>query len=293
MRIGFHYPFSGSLNKLKERIIVNRGNVVHFYIRSLRGVDKYGQPHPIKKISKKQITEFKQFRNEKNIAPMIMHAPYFYNLAKEFHETKNQESIRFIDLVLEDLEQAQLLGVEYYVIQPGYAKDIHPIMAIENIKMALLEVLEKTTWDGMILVKNMAGAGSEVASSLEEWNELISFHPRVKGALDFSRAYAAGYSFTTTEDAHDFYQTVDDLVSWDKIKLVYINDNDRFCGSRKNVFPPLGEGVIGFTGYEDILTYKTIQQINWVVENQPDLTYIDRSIAYLTSFFETGQEENK
>lgn len=285
MRIGFHFPFSGSLNKLKERITISRGNTFQIYARSLRGVDKNGNPHPLQKVSKKQVNEFLQFKREKDIDPMIIHAPYFYNLAKEVHVSKTGEEFRFSDLLLEDLELAKILNAKYYILQPGYSKDVHPILAIENLKMELISVLEKTDWDGEILIKNMSGAGSELGSRLEEWNELISFHPRVKGALDFSRMYSAGYSFTTKEDAEKFYNDIEEIVSWEKIKVAYINDNDRFCGSKKNLFPPLGHGVIGFSGYEDILKFDEVKNKIWIVENQPELTYVDQTIKFLTSFY--------
>jgi len=286
MRIGFHFPFSGSLNRLRERVSVSRGNTFQIYARSLRGVDKYGNPHPLQKISKKQVGEFKKFREDRGIEPVIMHAPYFYNLAKEVHVNKENETFLFADLILEDLELAKTLEAKFYVIQPGYSKDVHPFLAVENVKMELIKVLEKTDWEGEILIKNMSGAGSEIASSLTEWNELISFHPRVKGALDFSRLYSAGYSFTVKEDAEALYKEIDEVLSWEKIKLVYINDNDRFCGNRKNLFPPLGDGVIGFGGYEELLKMKEVKEKIWIVENQPDLTYVDRSIKFLTSFFD-------
>jgi len=275
MRIGFHMPFSGSLNKLRERVVVSRGNTFQVYARSLRG-------GKLQSLKKKPLQEFHEFLEKKDINPIIVHAPYVYNLAKA--ETEDVEKI------LEDLVFAEQIRAPYYVLQPGYSKGIHPIEAIENIKTHLLHILEKTEWYGEILIKNMAGAGSEVGSNLQEWNELVSFHPQVKGAMDFSRAYSAGYDFTTKEEAELFIEEIEEVVCWDKIKLVYIQDNERGCGSKKNYFPPLGEGVIGFQGYEHVLANDIIKEKIWLVENQPEIDYYDRSISYLTGFFLNTKE---
>jgi deoxyribonuclease-4 len=273
MRIGFHFPFSGNLMRLKERISVTRGNTFQVFARSLRG-------GKIQKINQKQLYEFEYFLHQKNIKPIIVHAPYTYNLAKEGSED--------IDKIVEDLTMAKKIGATYYILHPGYSKGIHPLLAVENVKENIKVILESTDWEGKILIKNMAGAGSELGYRLEEWNEMISFHTRVKGALDFSRLYAAGYDFTTSEKTIERYNEIEAVVGWEKIEVVYINDTIKGCGSRKNDKNPipLGEGIINFMGYEKILTYPAIKDKIWIVENQPDVSYVDQSIEFLIRFHE-------
>ena len=220
MRIGFHIPFSGNLNKLRERVAVSRGNTFQLFARGLRG-------GKLQNLNTKALREFHEFIHQKDINPMIVHAPYIYNLAQK--ETDDVENI------LEDLQFAEKIRAPYYVLQPGYHKGIHPLEAIENIKNHLITILEKTEWYGEILIKNMSGAGSEVGSSIHEWNELISFHPQVKGAMDFARAYSSGYNFTTKEDAEEWYEEIEEIVCWDKVKIVYINDNERGKSDRSHV----------------------------------------------------------
>lgn len=288
MRIGFHMPFSGSLDKLKQKIHISTGNSFQIFARSLRGVDKEGNPHELHKINGKKLAELTHFLEDKNIEPFIVHAPYFYNLSQEQNTNKSGELIDHKTCILEDLEWAHTLGATYYVMQPGYFKGMNPFFALENIKDALFDILEKTPFQGVILIKNTAGAGTEIASTLEEWNELISFHPRIKGALDFARVYASGYDFTTKENAKHFVQRIEETVGWDKIRVLYLNDTNRHCGAKKQPSspPPLGEGVIGYYGYEHVLTYEEVKRKVWIVENQPKPSYYDESIAFLRPFFE-------
>lgn len=292
MRIGFHMPFSGSLDKLRQKIHISTGNSFQIFARSLRGIDKEGNPHDLHKLSAKKVNELHAFLEEKKIEPMLVHAPYFYNLSQEENRNKNGEVLEHKTFILEDLAWTHTLGATYYVLQPGYFKGMNPFFALENIKDQLIEVLESTPFQGVILIKNMAGAGTEIASTLEEWNELISFHPRIKGALDFARAYASGYDFTSQEKAKTFVSTIEEQVGWDKIRVLYLNDTNRSCGSKKQPSnpPPLGEGVIGYYGYQHILTFDEIKRKVWMVENQPKPSYYDESIAFLRPFFEKDGE---
>lgn len=274
MRIGFHFPFSGGLIKLKERISSSRGNAFQIFARGLRG----GSVHTLKENNLSKLLEYVDY---KNIKPTIIHAPYVYNLA-------NLESLDE-EKVLEDLSTyAKQFRAPYYVVHPGYYTKQHPLVAMENVKYQLWDILNQTDWMGQILVKNMRGAGTEMAADLREWRELITFHPQVKGALDLSRAYLAGYDFIGEEKAEKFYQVIEDYIGWEHIKVIYINDTHYPLGSRKDDKspPPLGEGTIGFMGYHYILNKPKVKEKIWIVENSPDTQYYLRSIDYLLRFFD-------
>ena len=271
MKIGFHFPFSGSLNKLKERVAISRGNTFQIFSRGLRG----GSLHPINKRQKK---EYDQFIATKHISPVIIHAPYIYNL------TQSECSDR--EMILEDLAYAQELSAQYYIIHAGSAKKVHPILALEHVKRHLVDILNHTEFKGTLLIKNMSGAGSEVAYDLDDWNELISFHPQIKGVLDIARAYSAGY------DTRELYEIIEDQVGWDKIEVVVLLDNDRPPGSNKNIFAPLGEGMIGYDGLTSLLKNERVKQKTWIVENQPSLSHTDATLRFLMSFFEKKDGEN-
>lgn len=266
MRIGFHIPFSGSLKRLQERVTRSRGNTFQLFARGLRGGS-------LPTINAKQQKAYEQFIEEKHITPLFIHAPYTYNLCEPNEELFQQ--------LQEDLQFAKKMGANYYVIQPGYAKKLHPFIALGHAKETLTRLLDETDWEGTILIRNMCGAGSEVGASWEEYNEMISFHSRIQGALDVSRMY--GYGIDITEE--EFVEEFEDRIGWEKIHVLYINDYERSLGDKKNYYVPLGEGTIGFGGYEKFLSYSMIQEKPWIIENQPTLEHMDRSIRYTTEFF--------
>lgn len=273
MRIGFHFPFSGGLKKLKERISSSRGNTFQIFARGLRG----GTLH---ELNKKNLNALQEHIEYKNIKPVIIHAPYVYNLANL--ENLDEEK------VLEDLEYAKQFRAPYYVVHPGYYTKQHPLIAMENVKYQLWDILNRTDWMGQILVKNMRGAGTEMSADLREWKELITFHSQVKGALDLSRAYVAGYNFIGEENSEKFYRVIEDNIGWENIKVIYINDTHYTLGSRRDDRspPPLGEGTIGFIGYQHILSKPKVKEKIWIVENSPDSSYYLRTIDYLLRFFD-------
>src|SRR5690606_18159155 len=143
------------------------------------------------------------------------------------------------------------------------------LQALENVRYQLWDILNHTEWMGEILVKNMSGAGTEMAYDLREWKELITFHPQVKGALDLARLHTAGYDFNGAENAEKLVRNIEEHIGWDNIKVIYINDTDRSLGSRRKdaTPPPLGEGTIGFNGYRHILMHPEVQSKIWIVEN--------------------------
>jgi deoxyribonuclease-4 len=270
VRIGFHFPFSGGLKTLKTRIKKSRGNTYQIFARGLRG----GELHDLKV---KDLDDLLEFQKDKNVKPTIIHAPYVYNLANlELEDEKK---------VIEDLGYAIHFRSPYYVIHPGRYKDMHPLKALENVRYQLWEILNNTEWMGQILVKNMSGAGTEMAYDLREWKELITYHPQVKGALDLARLYTAGYNFTGKENADKLFKNIESYIGWEHIKVIYINDTHRTLGSRKKDAspPPLGEGTIGFNGYKHFLSIPEVQSKIWIVENSPDDMYYLRSMNFLLS----------
>lgn len=270
MRIGFHFPFSGNMKKLVERVRVSRGNTFQIFVRGLRGGKQ-------QMINGRKLSLLNELVLKKDIDPIVVHAPFSYNLA--------QNTTEDIVYMQEDMEFLKKVNAKYYVLQPGYSKKEHPFFALNELKRHLKIIIEETDWQGEILIKNMAGAGTELGRNLEEWNELITFHPRIKGALDFARMHASGHSFGNEEEAKTFFQTIEERVGWEKIKVLYITDTMKECGSKKNNYVPLGEGVIGFKGYNSILSQDVLKEKVWIVENQPTIEHYDRSIEYLTRFF--------
>lgn len=285
MKIGFHIRFAGNLKRLSNDVIKTRGNVFQFFSRSIRG----GRTP---EVNDRQLQNYYNFLFERRISNVIVLAPYGFKVAGRDESSnlavKNEIAVREI---LKDLEFAKKIHAKYYVINAGYSKGLSEFESVEILKMQIKEILKKTEWNGDILVRNMAGGGTELAADLYRWKEIISSHERIKGALDFGRAFSFGYSFLTKAEADVLLNFLETDIGWDKIPLIYINDSNRFSGSKRDDAVPLGDGVIGFHGYKNILKNKNVLSKIWMVENQPDVTYYDKTINFLADFHRNNNKE--
>ncbi|GAB6426599.1 hypothetical protein bcgnr5372_35400 [Bacillus luti] len=270
MGIGFHLPFSGNVKKIVKRLQDNRANTFQIYSRGLRGVSKGGVVYPLKEIKTRALKEYQEFKYERNIRDMVLHAPFVFTVVGEENE--------FLKYIIEDLDYADELDIPYYVLPVGAQKDMHEYDAMESVKDNLRNVLDKSKWTGTILIKNSSGAGTEMPRNLDQWNELISFHDRVKGACDIARLYSFGMDVLS--DPTQVFEDVEVEIGWDKIELLYLNDTLLGCGDRKNRFIPIGTGVIGFEGMEKFLmTSPVLCKMNWIMEYMESEEYKERDRA--------------
>lgn len=278
MKIGFHMRFAGNLKRLSNDVIKSRGNVFQFYSRSIRG----GRSP---EITERQLQNYYNFLFERRISNVIVLAPYGFKVAgRDVSSNLAVENNIAVQEILRDLQFAKQIHAKYYVVNAGYSKGLTEFESIEILKKQLNEIIKKTDWAGDILVRNMAGGGTELAANLYRWKEIITTNHRVKGALDFGRAFAYGYSFTTEADADVLLKFIERDINWDNIPLVYLNDSNRFAGSKRDDAVPLGDGVIGFHSYKNILSNHELIQKIWMIEHQPDVTYYDKTIDFLAEF---------
>lgn len=284
MKIGFHIPFSGNLKRLTGRVVFTRGNCFQFYSRSLKG----GR---IPEVNENQLRAYLNFLFEKRISTVIVHAPYVFKVqGKDISSNLGVKSSEAVIETLKDLEYASKVQARYYVINAGYSKELNEFLSMETLKEQLTEIMDKTSWKGTILIRNMAGGGTELAANLYSWNELISFHERVQGALDFGRAFSYGYSFLIKEEADALLDMIEHDIGWDKVPLIYINDTNRFSGSKREDAASLGEGVIGFHGYNNLLSSESLKDKVWMVEHQTDVHY-DKTIDFLVNFYRKNPKD--
>lgn len=277
MKVGFHIPASKDLKRLTNQVEKSRGNAFQFYSRGIKGI-------ALPKVTDKKMYDFWNFLFDKKISTVIMHAPYAFEIGRTISSNLAVPNPEAVKEVLKDLEFADMVRAKYYVVNAGYSKEFSEFEAYETLKSQLLEIIESTPWKGEILIRNSVGGGTALGGNLHRWNEVISFHERVRGALDFGRAYSYGYTFLSDTDANEFYKMISEDIGWGKIPLIYINDSNRFSGSKREDTTPLGDGVIGFHGYDNLLYRDGILNKVWLVENQPETYYYDRSIDYLMKF---------
>jgi deoxyribonuclease-4 len=74
--------------------------------------------------------------------------------------------------------------------------------------------------------------------------------------FDTSHAFAAGYDLRTEENIESTVQKIDDLMGFEKLKVVHLNDSKGDFNSRIDRHEHIGLGKIGEEGFRNILASK-------------------------------------
>lgn len=274
MRIGFHFPFSGSLTSLEKKIRLSRGNTFQIFSRTLRG-------GKIKKIQPNKLQYFKDFLLDTKISPVIVHAPYTYN----FSQPMDNETI---EMVCEDLAFCEQIGAVFYVIQPGYTKKSTEEEALRFFSENISAIFSKTSFPGEIIIRNMAGAGSEFGYRVDQMQQLVCVHPRLSLGFDFARAFLSGEIIDATT-----WDRLEESGLSDRIRIIFVHDSNRGRGTRKNYYASLGDGLIGYGAICSFLQHPTCQEKVWLIEDQTDILQMDHTLSLLLDILQTYDNGNR
>ena len=95
-----------------------------------------------------------------------------------------------------------------------------------------------------------------MGSTLEDVQYIIErlSHPeRVGVCFDTSHAFAAGYDLRTEETVEATVRKIDEVIGFERLKLVHLNDSKGDLNSRIDRHEHIGLGKIGEEGFRNIL----------------------------------------
>lgn len=198
-----------------------------------------------------------------NIEDVIVHAPYIVNLAQG-----NEEKRKFaVDFIIQEVTLAHYAGFKTIVLHPGAHVGQGIQQGMDKIVASLKEVLAKTSdTDVTIALETMAGKGTEVGSRFEEIKYMIDNinSPRIKVCLDTCHINDAGYDIVNQYD--EVLQEFDELIGFDKLAVIHVNDSKNPLGSRKDRHENIGFGHIGFPTLERIIKDSRFRNIPKILE---------------------------
>lgn len=263
MRIGIHCPISGGYIKAVDYLQSAGGNTMQIFSGNPRG---WARPDP----SNITADEFYTLRKEKNIAPLVIHAPYLINLASpstDIHE-KSATSLAH-ELVISDK-----LKADYLVLHPGSYTTSSKEEGTEKIIKTLNEILNDINPKTELLLENTAGQGSSIGSDFDELLAMKkALNNRINFCIDTAHAFEAGYS-------------IDEILNHkisDFIKVVHINDSKTPLGSHKDRHHHIGEGMIGIDNFKKLINHPAWKDKPFILETPWDEGYDKKNIALLKS----------
>ncbi len=253
--IGAHVSSAGSILKTFERAEEIGAEVFQFFLRGPRSWRWKG-------LSREVVEGFR--KRKANFGPIVVHAPYLINLASP-DETLRRRST---EVFIEELMACDSLGVDFYNLHPGVAKGISVSEGVRNVIASLERIfLSYEPKRTVVLLENTAGGKGDVGSSFCELSVILREFSGVNIGLclDTCHAFASGYEINTERGFEAFLRELDKL-GIENVRAVHANDSKFPLGSRKDRHEHIGEGYIGFKGFENLLRHQYLGRLPYYIE---------------------------
>lgn len=263
MRIGCHLPIGGGLVAMAQ-LATNLGcGTAQIFSRSPRG-GKARQLEPA------EISGMQRVLTEGDCRPLVVHMPYFVNLAMP-----EGEKLEYcLSVLVEDLERAEALGAPYLVAHVGHwGEGEDEKEALRRSARSLLEVISRARSGVTLLLENTAGMGRELGSRFEHLAELIELSgvsDRLGVCLDLCHAFAAGHNLSSREGVEETIRNFDWALGLYRLRLVHCNDSKEALGSHRDRHANIGLGTIGLQGFRALLEQEALRGVPWILETPVD-----------------------
>jgi len=261
MYIGAHMSIAGGLHLSVNRAVDSGFNCLQIFTQSPR-LWKLNQ------ISQQEINLFVDERNKHNLKYVVVHAPYLPNLASP-DKAILQKSF---ETILHDLQIADAIKADYYVLHPGSHKKTDIASGIERLANELSNIFYQYTPKLTFLLETMPGAGSIIGSSFDELalmiNKVKEKVPSVKMGVcvDTAHIFAAGYDIRNKTEVEKLVYEIDKSVGKKAVKVIHSNDSHEPLGSKKDRHNHIGKGEIGIKGFENMMKIPFFKKLPWILE---------------------------
>lgn len=277
MKIGCHLSSSGGYLAMAQTAESIGANVFQFFTRNPRG----GTARPI---DPSDIGRFKAFAAEKNIGPILAHAPYTLNAAGA--EERVRDFARMV--MTDDLRRLELTPGALYNFHPGSHVGQGVERGIELISEHLKRVMGSVAEESggrlgtTVLLETMAGKGSEIGSAFEEIREIIDrVEMDVGVCLDTCHVWDGGNDIVN--DLDGVLERFDSVIGLERLKAVHLNDSMNVCGSHKDRHERIGVGKIGQAALARVINHPLLRELPFYLETPCDLQGYRDEITLLKS----------
>lgn len=269
MRLGVHVSISGHIYESVWRAEALGCNTMQIFSRDPRCWRKG-------KLELKDTEEFRRRREKSGIKPVFAHIPYLINLASPYPVLYKNS----IKACVEDINEAQLLGIEFIVIHPGSHKKSGEKKGLRRVTYGLNKILERTRKASVsILLENTSGSGSWLGYKFEHHRKIIDGveqKNRIGLCFDTCHGYCAGYDLATLEGFGDTFNKLEKIIGLKNLKLIHLNDCKDKLSSKRDRHEHIGKGEIGLEGFRRLLNDSRLKDIPFILETPKDSVEADR-----------------
>ncbi len=233
-----------------------------------------------KPLDSETIDKFQRALDDAGILPkhVLPHDSYLINLGHPDEQKLIKSRMAFID----ELERCEQLGLDRLNFHPGshlekltkkQKEDTELITEIENkcldvIAESINIALDKTSGVKAV-IENTAGQGSNLGYKFEHLASIIEKvedKSRVGVCIDTCHMFTAGYDIRTREAYDATWKSFADIVGFEYLSGMHINDSKPPLGSRVDRHHSLGQGEIGLDAFGFIMNDERMDDIPLVLE---------------------------
>ncbi|EIF0628348.1 deoxyribonuclease IV [Salmonella enterica] len=204
-------------------------------------------------------------------AQILPHDSYLINLGHPVSEALEKSRDAFLD----EMQRCEQLGLTLLNFHPGshlmqIAQEDCLARIAESINIALAQTEGVT-----VVIENTAGQGSNLGFEFEQLAAIIDGvedKSRVGVCIDTCHAFAAGYDLRTPEACEKTFAEFGQIVGFQYLRGMHLNDAKSAFGSRVDRHHSLGEGNIGHDAFRWIMQDARFDGIPLILETiNPDI----------------------
>ncbi len=202
---------------------------------------------------------------------ILPHDSYLINLGHPVHDALEKSREAFLD----EMQRCEQLGLTLLNFHPGsHLMQIDEDQCLARIAESINIVLDKTQGVTAV-IENTAGQGSNLGFKFEHLAAIIDGvedKSRVGVCIDTCHAFAAGYDLRTEENCQKTFKELGDVVGFNYLRGMHLNDAKSEFNSRVDRHHSLGEGNIGKTVFSYIMRDERFDNIPLILETvNPDI----------------------
>ena len=232
-----------------------------------------------KPLTAKSIAQFKDNCKKFNFQPeyILPHDSYLINLGHPEAEALEKSRAAFLD----EMQRCEQLGLKLLNFHPGTTLNkVSVEECLDTIAESINMALSKTNGVTAV-IENTAGQGSNVGNEL--WHlkyiiDRVEDKSRVGVCLDTCHMYSAGYDLVG--DFEGAFKEFDEVVGFEYLKGMHINDSKKELGSRVDRHDSIGKGTLGFGFFEKLMADPRFDNMPLILETI-DETLWPEEIAWL------------
>lgn len=262
VRCGVHVSIGGSIDRAVDRAKEKGCDTFQIFTRNPRSWS-------FRKLFPLEVKRFKDKLRMSSIEPAVAHMPYLPNLSCP----KNSVYKRSVSALITELKRCSMLEIPYLVTHLGSHLGKGRDVGLEHITGAINASFDSFKDNTMLLLENSAGGKNTIGSSFTEIREIIDNvdeKDRVAVCFDTCHAFAAGYDLRTNKDVERVVEEIDEVIGWDLLKVIHMNDSKGVLGSSVDRHEHIGIGHIGEDGFRAILHNEFFRELPIILETPID-----------------------